>query len=189
MRLLTVARLHWVKGHLYALHAAKLLKKELGTNFIWTFVGSGPERLALEGAVEDLGLHDVIRFVNGAPFHEIKKYFLNHDIFVLPSVREEFGLVLVEAAAAGLPIVATKIGGIPEAVLENRNAILVPPRDPNAMARAILTLAASTTMREEMGKAGKVHSLKFNAENIHARLMHIYQRVLCSHRSTNTDSP
>lgn len=77
------------------------------------------------------------------------------DIFVLPSDCEPFGLILVEAMARGVPVIATRAGGVPEIVVDGESGLLVPPRDPQAMAEAILNLLANPLRRVEMGEAGR----------------------------------
>lgn len=76
------------------------------------------------------------------------------DVFALPSHKEAAGTVFLEAARAGVPIVATRVGGIPEMVVEDGNAILVAPRDPAALTAALRTLASSAGLRQAMGRAG-----------------------------------
>ena len=77
------------------------------------------------------------------------------DVFVLPSLSEGMGLSIMEAMAAGLPVVATEVGGVPELVVDGRTGLLVPPKDPDALAEAILECIREKGRAEEMGRRGR----------------------------------
>ena len=100
------------------------------------------------------------------------------DIFVMSSVTEGLGTSLLDAMAAGKPIVATRTGGIPEVVVDGETGLLVAPRDHDAMATAIVRLLNDPELRERMGRAGLARVRKhFSAERMVEKTMGVYQRV------------
>jgi len=143
-----VGRLHEEKGvaHLVgAFHA--LLQVQPTARLL--LAGDGPERAALEGIVRTLRLGPFVRFLGSvaSPWPLLAAA----DIFVLPSRWEGMPNALLEAMAAGLPAVATAVGAVPEMVVDGREALVVPPGDAGALARALAELATRPTRRREMG--------------------------------------
>ncbi len=100
------------------------------------------------------------------------------DIFVMSSVTEGLGTSLLDAMAAGKPIVATRTGGIPEVVVEGETGFLVPPRDHEAMAEAIVRLLQDEPLRRQMGNAGRARARSlFSTERMVQNTLQVYQRV------------
>ena len=124
-------------------------------------VGDGPERKALEKEAKRIGVDDRLRF-EGFVAHERLPALLAHaDLLVLPSLYEELGTVPLEAMQAGLPIVASETGGVPEVIEDGVNGMLVPPGDPEALARAIDRLLADRNLAPtERGSAGTGKGLR-----------------------------
>jgi glycosyltransferase involved in cell wall biosynthesis len=144
------------------------------------FVGKGDldvdlrsEALQLEanGKVKFLGWRDDVA--------EIMQIF---DIFVLPSLNEGMGRVLVEAMAAGKPVVASKVGGIPDLVKDEKTGLLVPPGDEHALANAIMRLANNPSEARRMGAAGKFYCHPFSLEAMVEQLDHLYDEIIFSPR-------
>ena len=107
-----------------------------------------------------------------------ERYLGAADIFVLPSYREGFGSVAIEAAALGLPAIVTRITGLTDAVVENVTGLIVPPKSPDALAEAIETLAGSRGMRQAMGEAGRQRVMKiFDARVINEAVVREYRRL------------
>lgn len=126
-------------------------------------VGDGVLRQGLEKLARDLRIADAVTFCGRIAHENIPKYLDRMDIFVMPSVYESetFGVAATEAEAMGLPVVATTVGGIPEAVQDGVTGILVPPRDPDAIAAAVLRLIEDKDLRESMSGEGP----RFVAQN------------------------
>ncbi len=116
-------------------------------------VGKGPERARLETMVEQLCLVDRVHFVGHQ--QDVRPWLAILDVFVLPSDWEGMSNALLEAMAARLPVVATAIGGTPEVVVDGVTGLLVPPRDPGALAEAITRLLRDHDLRVRMGQAGR----------------------------------
>lgn len=147
----TVARFVPVKGHTYLIKAVlEVIKVIPDAKFL--FVGDGELMPSLQKEIESLGLkHNII--LPGAS-EDIAEILNCSDVFVLPSVNEGFGIVLVEAMAMKKPLIATNVGGIPEIVIDGKTGILVPPESPEALSASIIKLHNNPDMRIEMGRAG-----------------------------------
>lgn len=147
----TIGRLkERVKGTRYLIQAVHFLKERIDLGLV--IVGSGSDEHVLQKLTRDLQLTEQIMFIKEACSRDILRHF---DLFVLPSLSEGFGLVLLEAMAEGRPIVATNVGGIPEVVIDGRTGMLVPPKNPEALADAISYMYDNRLESAEMGRAGK----------------------------------
>jgi glycosyltransferase involved in cell wall biosynthesis len=105
------------------------------------------------------------------------------DVVVLSSHLEGLGTSLLDAMAMARPVVATRVGGIPEMVEDGLNGLLVPPRDPSALADALITLINRPDERKRMGQAGRARMLeKFSAEAMVAATEAVYRKILESKR-------
>jgi glycosyltransferase involved in cell wall biosynthesis len=100
-----------------------------------------------------LGLEPYVRFAGFR--RDIQRLLAGSDVMVLPSHWEGFGLVLLEAMEAGIPVVATRVGAIPEVVAEGETGLIVPPRDPDALAAAMARLLGNPDTARKMGAAGR----------------------------------
>jgi glycosyltransferase involved in cell wall biosynthesis len=115
-------------------------------------VGRGEQRRELEDTARLLDLADSVRFLGFR--RDVKRILAGSDLLALPSHWEGFGLVLLEAMNAGLPIIGTRRGAIPEVVLDGETGILVPPRDPESLATALIRLLCHPEEARSMGRAG-----------------------------------
>ena len=162
-----VARFHPVKDHATALRAWSIVHAQMPEALL-VLVGDGPERDNLEALTEQLGLMDAVRFTG--PVNNARQLIPAADLCMLSSLSEGLSVTLLEAMAAGKPIVATDVGGNPEAVANGETGLLAPPRDPEALATCILQLLpnAPYTART-LGQAGRQRLLAhFTAERMHA---------------------
>jgi len=158
LRLLCVATMYEVKGHHYLFKAIALLV-DRGFDITCELVGDGPDRAALEMEVATMGLADRITFLGPQTRSEIVAHMHGADALVVPSVpttsgrREGLPVVIMEAMAARLAVVASGISGIPEIVIDGETGLLVPPRDPDAIANAVGLLAGDDAMRQRLVEA------------------------------------
>lgn len=176
-RLLTVARLHWKKGLTYAVDAARELKRR-GLSFSYEIIGDGEDVERLRNAIHDGGLEGTVALQGPRDPREIPDALARADIFLLPSVNEGAAGALLEAQAAGLPVVSTRVGGIPESVRDLQTGFLVPPRDSKALADAIERLIRNPALRQQLGLAGQRRAREFDTERVGSRLVDIYYEVL-----------
>lgn len=156
-----VARLDPVKDHATLLRAAKLLKEQ-GRAFRLVIVGDGSRRAALESLTSELGLAPYVHFA-GQQSHRPNPHAL-FDVSVLCSTAEGFPNSIVEAMAAGRPVVATHVGGIPDAVDDGRTGLLVTPGDSEALARALDALLTDEPRRTALGDAGRERAREMYGE-------------------------
>lgn len=146
--LAVIGRLHPAKGHRDLLPALSALREQ-GLDFRVLIVGEGPLREELESAIasRDLGPRVILTGQRG----DVPALLAALDALVIPSRWEGLPIVLLEAMARGCPIVASRVGGIPDAVRDAREGLLVPPGDPDALAAALARLLASPELRRELG--------------------------------------
>jgi len=154
LRILTVGRLSPEKGQVFLLQALKALK-DRRLAFRCTIVGDGPLRSRLIETVKSLGLADRVNFTGAVGQDKLHDHYRNADIFVLPSLSEGLPVVLMEAMACGLPIVASRITGIPELVSEGKHGLLVTPGKPETIADALQSLADDPSRRVAMGECAR----------------------------------
>jgi colanic acid/amylovoran biosynthesis glycosyltransferase len=174
--ILAVGSLIEVKGHVYLIRACSLLR-HTGLAFECLIVGEGNLRQELQALVVELGLDDVVRLVGPRTRVEIASLHREADVFVTPSVRTKRGaregipVVLMEACASGLPVVASRISGIPELVEDGVSGFLVPPGMPSDIADAIRRLHDNPDLRRAFGAAGRNKCVReFDAFTNAARL-------------------
>jgi len=160
--LLFVGRLARVKG-LPILFEALAELKDTFPNMRLTLVGDGPDRAALETQVKEMGLNNV-SFLGYRGQSEVADLLQTADTFVLPSFAEGVPVVLMEAMASGVPVVATRIAGIPELVDHGKTGFLVPPGDVASLTKAIRWTLEDNAQRKAMGEMGRdIVDFDFNA--------------------------
>jgi len=120
-----------------------------------TLIGDGPERKMLEAEARDLGLSDSMRFAGYKSQAEVAEALGEADLLVLPSFAEGVPVVLMEAMAARLPVIATRIAGVPELVTDGESGLLVAAGDATGLAGAILQMLADPAQMSRMGTAGR----------------------------------
>ena len=141
-------------------------------------VGDGPLRAGLEQLSRDLGLEERVIFTGQRSGPDVPRLLGAMDIFVLPSHREALPIALLEAMSMGLPVVATRVGGIPEIVKDNSNGLLVAPGSPSSIQDALLTLAMDPVLPERLGKAARAHvEAEFTLETMTRRVERIYEEL------------
>lgn len=173
-RVLFVGRLAFQKGVITLVEAAAHLRRDADV----VLVGDGPDRAAAERRVAELGLQDRVRFTGFLAHARIPAVLRHGDVLVLPSAYEELGSVLLEAMRAGLPIVASDTGGIPEVVSDGVTGVLCPPGDAQAFAHAIDGLLGDPARRERLGAAGRERAGDFAWERLAPRVLAVYEDVL-----------
>lgn len=150
--LLTVGRLTVQKGHTVLLDAITQLKPSEPRTF-FAFAGDGPLRTELEQKAQQLEIADHVRFLGVR--NDVNELLLAADIFVQPSLWEGLSLALLEALLAGLPVLATRVEGVVDVVEDGESALLVPPKDANALAAAIERLLSDENLRQRLAQAGR----------------------------------
>jgi glycosyltransferase involved in cell wall biosynthesis len=172
----TICRLSEEKGLVHLIVALQMLSAHY-VNFKVVVIGEGPQRRSLEAMISDAGLSHKIMLAGyrNSAYH----YLPNFNVFVLPSLTEGLPITILEAMQAEVPIIATRVGGIP-AVLENgRLGILIKPEDPKALADAITHVWSDPIAAVEIGKnARKVAITKYSSRRMAEDYMRVYETIL-----------
>ena len=188
--LLSVGRLVARKGHSEVLRAIAILSKKF-MELRYVVVGDGPEKAALEKQVgQQLGLDDQVSFVGEVDDASLANWYRRADLFVMPSQHlpslrevEGFGIVYLEASAFGLPVVATRSGGIPEAVLHDHTGLLVDPSDPEDLTIKLQRLISDPDLRLRLGRDGRKRVLtEMNWDRSVEMVMQLQRSVLAERR-------
>jgi glycosyltransferase involved in cell wall biosynthesis len=156
---LTVANLRPEKGHRVLLEAARAMADD-GLPVRIAVVGRGPLEESLRARHVELQLGDRLQFLG--PRDDVLEVMAGVDAFVLPSLHEGLPVTLMEATSLGLPIVASSVGGVPQILEDELDALLVPPGDAAALAAAMTRLAADPALRERLGRRAKGRSTMFD---------------------------
>lgn len=167
----TVGRLDPVKGHRYLLEAASRVV-DASPDVMFVIVGDGELMAELKDMAGRLGIEERVVFAGYRS--DVAAVLAGSDIKAISSLSEGFGLTVTEAMKAGVPVVATAVGGIPEILEDGATGLLVPSRDSEALAGAITDLARDPERRQRMGRAGRQASERFNAEAPVRRFEEIY---------------
>jgi glycosyltransferase involved in cell wall biosynthesis len=174
--ILQVARLDYLKDHLTAVRTLGRVARQV-PDVRLVLVGEGPEGLAIEAQVEQLGLTGQVLFLGLRK--DVGRLLQAADLFLLTSVSEGIPLTVIEAMAAGLPVVVTQVGGLPEVVQEGVTGLLAPPGDDAALADRILSLAGRPERRAELGRLGRERSRElFSEDSMHAAYLKLYEEML-----------
>ena len=178
--IVAIGRLIAKKGFANLIRACGLLI-EHRISFRCEIFGEGPLENQLRAQIEELGLQERVQLLGAKPQHDLREHLARANVFVMPSVAEAEGgmdnlpTVIMEAMAAGLPVVSTRIGGIPEMVVENETGFLVQPEDAMALVGAIEKVTNDRSLGQRLGQAGheraqKLFSIEKNARDLCALL-------------------
>lgn len=170
-----VARLYPQKGHIYLLRAAKRIIHQI-PEVSFLIVGDGPLRTYLEKTVAEFGLGNHVIFTgsvrNPRPFYSLM------DISVLSSKIEGFSNVILESMASGIPVVATRVGGNPEAIVDNQNGFLVPYGEVEPLAQKITILLRDEQLVKRMGQKAREMASLFSLEKMVEKTEELYDKLL-----------
>lgn len=181
--ILFVGRLVERKGVKYLIEAAKILK-DTDTNISVHIVGDGPLRKELEEMTRYLGLEDIVLFRGKIGGDELINEYKNSHIFVLPSIidsrgdTEGLGVVLIEALTFGLPVIGSRVGGIPDIIIDKETGLLVDEKNPTALASAIKYLLLNWEEAKKMVVNGQNRIKEnFSPEKVVDRILEIYRSL------------
>lgn len=171
----TCARLTKKKGINYLIDAfqkVRLYCKDIHL----VVIGDGEERANLERLVKKEN-KDFVHFIGN--LKEASPYFHNFHLFVLPSLNEPFGIVILEAMSQKIPVIATKVGGIPEIIVDGESGFLIPPRNSEKLAEAILNLIQNEELRNKLGENGYIRFKEnFTIEKMVEKTISVYEEIL-----------
>jgi len=166
---------HWGKGHRELFTAMARLRERHPVHAL--IVGSGRREAEVQELAASLGLAGAVHFLGLR--RDVPDLLSAMDILVLPSHTEGFGLALVEAMAAGLPVIATSVGALPEVVTEGENGLLIPPRDAGALAGALERLLSDPALAQRLGANARTHVREhFSLDRLGQEINKIYGELV-----------
>ena len=165
-----------VKGVKYLVEAMSILTQHLPEARLLV-VGNGEEETKLKQQVAQLNLESHVTFAGKVPNERIPEFMTASDIFVLPSLSEGFPVTVLEAMAAGLPIVTTNVRGLPEIVRDGENGFLVPSGDSDALAQKLLILLSNNETRKLMSVNNKNKASDYSWDSVASKLEEVYSRI------------
>lgn len=176
IRIGMVGRIDAIKGLSYLIGALPETRQRVKEEFHVYIIGDGPEEEALQNQAKDLNVEDLISFEG---YHDnIPAWLKAWDVFCLPSLQENHSIALLEAMRASKPIICTSVGGNPETVTDGLEALLVPPKNPKAIADALVKLIQSTRLRQKLGHNAHAKFVRdFTADAMKTRLCEILKQT------------
>jgi colanic acid/amylovoran biosynthesis glycosyltransferase len=177
---LTVARLVEEKGLKYSIMAInKILKNNPNLALKYYIIGEGPLKESLKNLVKELKIEGVVKYLGSMDQAEIAKEMSKAHIFLLPSISEALPVVLMEAQAVGLPVIATNVGSVAEVVVDGKSGFLVSERDVDALAERLGYLIEHSEIWPKMGSYGrKFIEEKYSIKKLNQKLVEIYQNLI-----------
>lgn len=171
INILHIGRFEKQKNHIGLIESFKIVH-DREPKAVLTLVGTGDLENEIFGLVKELNLEKSVIFAGVQS--EVYKFYNQADIFVLPSLWEGMPITLIEAMASGVPIVATKVGGIPDMVEHKQTALLV-DIDENKIAQAILDLIENNELREKIGQNAKKKAVEFSSRIMKEEYLKVYR--------------
>lgn len=176
--ILFTGRLLKEKGLAYLVNAMSAVKKR-HKDALLVLIGEGPFRQEIRKVVEEKKLEGSVLVLAPKPHDEIKWWFNSADLVVLPSLKEGFGVTLIEAMACGKPIIGTKVGGIKDIIEDKVNGFFVPVKDSKALAQKITRLLENEKLAGKMGASGrKIVMKKFSVEAMVSAYVEEYRKLV-----------
>jgi glycosyltransferase involved in cell wall biosynthesis len=183
-KLLALGRFVGKKGYDFLLRGCKILK-DRGIAFHLTLAGDGPRKIQLKRLSSNLGLRDNVSFPGFMSYDQVSDLFYSSDIFLMPSVihssgdRDGIPTVLMEALTHRVPVIATDVSGIGELVEDGVTGLLIPEKNPEAIAEGVMRMIADRQGAIQMAERGQEKVLQqFNPEINHKRVFELYQSLI-----------
>jgi glycosyltransferase involved in cell wall biosynthesis len=183
VHLIVARNLEPIYDNATAIRAFALVARELPAARL-TIAGEGPERAALIDLAEALGVARRVRFCGCLPNTEMAALYASASVSLNPSLADNMPISVLEALASGVPVVSTNVGGVPHLVEHEATALLVPPRDPAAMAQAVLRLLREPPLRARLRAAGLELARRFEWSAVRPQWLAVYEAA--AHRPAAT---
>ncbi len=174
---ISIGRMAKIKGYDFLIKAIGLLKSK-GENISLILIGDGPERASLERLSADLGLTDRVKFTGWISGERKFQYLSACDIYVMSSIHEGFGMVLLEAMSCALPIIATNKGGQTRIIEDGKSGILIPPADIEQLAAAIVALKQNAGQRKAISLYNKEHVKQYGIASAKEKYLELFNKSL-----------
>jgi glycosyltransferase involved in cell wall biosynthesis len=177
--ILTIGGNILLKGTIYAFFALSKIEKVLPKVKLIVIGVHEKNRERLYPILKNLGILDNVIFVGRVPNYEMPKYYSSSDVVLLPSLSENFPVVALEAMSSGKPVIASRVGGIPELVSNNEDGILVSPGNVEQLVEALLRLLENPQLRNRMGDMGrKLVEEKYNWKKIGQLYLKEFEKLI-----------
>ncbi len=171
----TIAAMSGQKDYPNLLKAAKIVVEQ-NDDVIFCAVGDGPHRQKIIKMADEFGLMN--RFIFAGFREDIGNFLKAFDIFVLASKKEGLGTSILDAQSVGLPVIACEVGGIPEIISDGKNGLLVPPKNEQKLAEAILKLVKNTQFRKKLGENARESVKQFDIHRTIEKNIKLYEQIL-----------
>jgi glycosyltransferase involved in cell wall biosynthesis len=172
-RVVTVARLSHEKGLTFLIEAMKIVRRTIPDAEL-VIVGGGALEAELKAFTAGLSLQDYVHFLGAKPNVEAMTEVAQSAVFVLPSLGEGLGIVLLEAQALGVPVIGTSVGGIPDVIEQEKTGLLVPPSDAKSIADAIVRILSDRGLADRLVAEAKSRLAKFDWDRIAEQYAELY---------------
>ena len=178
VRFLFVGRLEEQKGCKYLIHATRILKAKT-RDFVIIIVGDGSQRAILDKLTEENNLGHYVTFLGGVEDGKLRELYCTSDVFILPSIWEGLPVTLLEAWSAKLPVIVTNVGAIRDICVDERNGLVVRPKDPEGIADAMLRMIEDEELRRKLAKNGaELVRREFSLETMVMSTLELYEEVI-----------
>lgn len=180
IKILTVARLSEEKGLSFSIEAIwRIQAQNPNLHLEYSIIGDGPLREGLKQRIQDLALIDVVHLLGYGDQNQVIRSMQESHIFVLPSLSEALPVVMMEAQAVGLPVVATNVGSVDQAMIQDKSGYLIPPGNIEALVDRIQHLIDHPEKWHEMGRAGREFIEEYyDIRKLNRRLANVYRALL-----------
>ena len=176
--ILSVGRLNYQKGFQYLIEAMPAVLQQI-PNVKLIIIGEGEQFAYLKQLSKSLGLSESVIFTGAIDSTEIPTAYSAADVFVLPSLFECLPLVIIEAQAAGKPVIGTRVGGTPEGIVEGETGFLVEPGDPKPLGAAIIRVLSDERFARKMGEKGKEFvEARFSIQSAVSSVIEAYKKLV-----------
>jgi glycosyltransferase involved in cell wall biosynthesis len=180
-QILQIGTLHWKKGQLHLVQSMARLR-DLGVPFQLRIIGEGEERESIEAEINKFDLKNYVLLLGAKTQSEVAELLKMADCYVQSSVSEGIPVAIMEAMASKLPVVSTKITGIPELVIDEKTGILVNPTNIEDMTNALQTLFENPSLRHDMGEKGHEWVMaEFNLQKNSKKLIMLFENLVHQH--------
>jgi glycosyltransferase involved in cell wall biosynthesis len=175
---LFVGRIELEKGLKYLIHAVDELRKK-ENNFELLLVGKGVDQTYLQNLVNELSLNDYVKFSGEKNKDEVIDYYYGSDIFISATLHETFPMTVLEAWAAGLPVIITDVGGVSAICINKENALIIPPENSKKTSDAMADLIEDQELRRKLGENGKrLVEERYGWDKISKEIEYIYKETI-----------
>lgn len=173
-RVICVARLSWEKGLDYLITAWSYVISKISDARL-VIVGEGSKRKEIETMINDLKINDSVLLMGNLPHNQTLEEISKSEVFICPSLAEGLGIVFIEAQACHVPVIGTRVGGIPDVIRDKQNGILIESKSHTEISNSIIELLENRQLRDELVKNAEISVKKYSWNSILEQIHKIYK--------------